>query len=72
MHHMAAGSSADRTSASSLVADEFLNVQHLDGTSSDKDVWAIGDAAKSEGAVLPATAQGKFSLEHCALILIRR
>ncbi|KAJ7662089.1 hypothetical protein DFH06DRAFT_1088569 [Mycena polygramma] len=41
---------------SSVLTDEHLNLIRTDGTV-DPDVWAIGDCAQIEGAVLPATAQ---------------
>ncbi|KAI0035823.1 FAD/NAD(P)-binding domain-containing protein [Vararia minispora EC-137] len=40
----------------SLLTDDHLNVIKPDRTP-DRDVWAIGDAARGEGQVLPATAQ---------------
>ena len=42
----------------SLLTNDQLNVIREDG-SPDTDVWAIGDAARSEGPLLPATAQGR-------------
>ncbi|ETW77361.1 hypothetical protein HETIRDRAFT_65511 [Heterobasidion irregulare TC 32-1] len=39
-----------------LLTNDHLNVIREDG-SPDTDVWAIGDAARSEGTLLPATAQ---------------
>ncbi|KAI0046593.1 hypothetical protein FA95DRAFT_1573071, partial [Auriscalpium vulgare] len=39
-----------------LITDKHLNVLRTDGTP-DPDVYAIGDAARSDGPVLPATAQ---------------
>ncbi|KAI0316377.1 FAD/NAD(P)-binding domain-containing protein [Amylostereum chailletii] len=40
----------------SVLTDAHLNVLKTDG-SPDADVWAIGDAARSDGVALPATAQ---------------
>ncbi|KAJ6511438.1 NDE1, mitochondrial external NADH dehydrogenase [Mycena vitilis] len=40
----------------SVLTDEHLNLIRTDGTV-DPDVWAIGDCAQIDGAVLPATAQ---------------
>jgi NADH dehydrogenase FAD-containing subunit len=44
----------------SLITDEHLKLlRHTsDGLKPDQDVWAIGDAAVIQDAVLPATAQG--------------
>jgi NADH dehydrogenase FAD-containing subunit len=45
----------------SLVTDGHLNLLRRSGEDlkPDEDVWAIGDAAVVQEAVLPATAQGK-------------
>jgi NADH dehydrogenase FAD-containing subunit len=44
----------------SLITDDKLHLlrRTADGLQPDRDVWAIGDAAIIQGAMLPATAQG--------------